>query len=214
MSGIPELIKINKNIEKQNEEIIRLLKKIAGEEENTETSEDDEKLKQYEKLLAFTPDLGELYIEDNSASKKEKVEKEPVENRFRIGSLLDTTIDVGEVYFIEERDIFKLSINNKETSIDNITGDSEANLFDLEELIANESIKNNVSLDDGTVILSSQHCEKLPEILKICVEQGASKVYMPLSASAQLVSAPPFLMDLIQFDFYKNEENLLEKLFE
>ena len=194
MSGIAELIKINKNIEKQNEEIIRLLKKIAGEEENTETSEDDEKLKQYEKLLAFTPDLGELYIEDNSASKKEKVEKEPVENRFRIGSLLDTTIDVGEVYFIEALDIF--------------------NLFDLEELIANESIKNNVSLDDGTVILSSQHCEKLPEILKICVEQGASKVYMPLSASAQLVSAPPFLMDLIQFDFYKNEENLLEKLFE
>ena len=34
MSELSELIKINKNIEKQNEEIIRLLKKIAGEEED------------------------------------------------------------------------------------------------------------------------------------------------------------------------------------
>lgn len=31
MSDLSELIKINKNIEAQNEEIIRLLKKIAGE---------------------------------------------------------------------------------------------------------------------------------------------------------------------------------------
>ncbi len=33
MSDLSELIKINKNIEAQNEEIIRLLKKIAGEED-------------------------------------------------------------------------------------------------------------------------------------------------------------------------------------
>ena len=33
MSDLSELIKINRNMEKQNEEIIRLLKKIAGEEE-------------------------------------------------------------------------------------------------------------------------------------------------------------------------------------
>lgn len=33
MSDLSELIKINRNIEKQNEEIIRLLKKIAGEKE-------------------------------------------------------------------------------------------------------------------------------------------------------------------------------------
>ena len=33
MSDLSELIKINRNIERQNEEIIRLLKKIAGEEE-------------------------------------------------------------------------------------------------------------------------------------------------------------------------------------
>ena len=35
MSDLSELIKIGKNIEAQNEEIIRLLKKIAGEEEKT-----------------------------------------------------------------------------------------------------------------------------------------------------------------------------------
>ena len=34
MSELSELIKINKNIEKQNEEIIRLLKIIAGEKDD------------------------------------------------------------------------------------------------------------------------------------------------------------------------------------
>ena len=35
MSDLSELIKISKNIEAQNEEIIRLLKKIVGEDEKT-----------------------------------------------------------------------------------------------------------------------------------------------------------------------------------
>ena len=36
MSELSELIEINRNIEKQNEEIIRLLKIIAKEEDETE----------------------------------------------------------------------------------------------------------------------------------------------------------------------------------
>ena len=37
-SDLSRLIEINKNIEKQNDEIIRLLKKIAGEEDSADKS--------------------------------------------------------------------------------------------------------------------------------------------------------------------------------
>ncbi len=202
MSELSQLIQINKNIEKQNEEIIRLLKIIASEkqEESEEVSD--------KPVL----DLGELYLEDDATFEVDKKEEE-IENTWRIGSLLDNSIGVGEVYFIEGEDIFKLSVKNNETTIDNLTGEGQPNMFNLEELLANESIKNNKSLEDGTVILSMEHSQNLPETLKICVEQGAKKVYMHLFASSQLVGAPQSLMELIKFDFYKNNEHLVEKLF-
>ena len=105
------------------------------------------------------------------------------------------------------------SIENNEITIDNLTGDGESSEFALQELIANESIKNNLSLEDGTVILSRQQCENLPEIMRVCVEQGAQKVYMPLSSSAQLVAAPHNLINYVRMDFYKNDDHLIEKLF-
>ena len=197
MSELTELIEIAKNIEKQNDEIIRLLRKIA-----------DEKESENKPII----DLGELYLSDDKIPEVER-ETPKIENRWRIGSLLDTTIDVGEVYFIEGGDIFKLSIENNETSLDNLTGDGEPSAFNLQELVANESINNNASLQDGTVILSMEQSQNLPETLKICVEQGAQKVYMPLFASAQLVGAPQSIMELVKLDFYKNNENLIEKLF-
>ena len=40
MSELSELIEINKNIERQNEEIIRLLKKIAGEQDELEAKKE------------------------------------------------------------------------------------------------------------------------------------------------------------------------------
>ena len=207
MSDLSELIKTTKNIEKQNAEIIRLLKKIAGEED------EEDKFLQYKSQLDYTPDFGELYISNSPSEVIEKEEPEEIENPLRIGSLLDNVIDVGEVYFIEEENIFKLTVKNNEISIDNLTGDGEPNEFALQELVANESINNNASLDDGTVILSPVHSQNLPETLRVCVEQGAKKVYMPLSASTQLVGAPQFLMNIVKMDFYKNEEHLIEKLF-
>ena len=201
MSELSELIEIAKSIEKQNDEIIRLLKKIADEKETEEPAQNRPII-----------DFGNLHLSKDETS-EEKKETPAIENRWRVGSLLDTTIDVGEVYFIEGGDIYKLSIENNETSLDNLTGNGEPNEFNLQEIVANESINNNASLQDGTVILSMEQSQNLPETLKICVEQGAQKVYMPLFASAQLVGAPQFIMDLVKLDFYKNNENLIEKLF-
>ena len=201
MSELSELIEIAKSIEKQNDEIIRLLKKIADEKETEEPAQNRPII-----------DFGNLHLSKDETS-EEKKETPAIENRWRVGSLLDTTFDVGEVYFIEGGDIYKLSIENNETSLNNLTGSGKPNEFNLQELVANESISNNASLQDGTVILSMEQSQNLPETLKICVEQGAQKVYIPLFASAQLVSAPQFIMDLVKLDFYKNNENLIEKLF-
>lgn len=202
MSELSELIEIAKNIERQNDEIIRLLKKIAGESEGERPKGDS--------VLDLTPNFGELFLSYKDEEPAEEVE---LDDSYRIGSLLDNEIDVGEVYYIEGADIFKLSINNNEISIDNLTSDAEPIEFALQEMIANESIKNNASLEDGTVILSSQQCQNLPETMRICVEQGARKVYIPLFASAQLVGAPQNLINYVKMDFYKNDDHLIDKLF-
>ena len=75
MSELSELIQINKNIEQQNREIIRLLKVIAGEDD----------------------DYVELTVPDDAP----KV-------------TLDEASEVGEVYFIEDKNVFKLSIKNND----------------------------------------------------------------------------------------------------
>ena len=206
MSDLSELIEIAKNIEKQNDEIIRLLKKIAGEEA------ENEKLAEYKSLLNNSIDFGQLNFQNDKVTPAEEEVKE-VENTYQIGTLLENDPDIGEVYFIEGENIFKLSIKNNERSIDNLTGDGQPNEFNLQEQIANESIKNNMSLEDCTVILSREQSQNLPETLRISLEQGAKKIYLPLYASAQLVGAPQNLMEIIKFDFYKTEEELLEKLF-
>lgn len=189
MSELSQLIQINKNIEKQNEEIIRLLKKIANEAEDEEIKESAEE------------ELNEEYLDENTLF------------RYGVDKSIEGEMAAGEVYFIEDKNMFKLSVDKNNITIDNLTGSAKPNSFALEQLIANESMKNNVSLEDGTVIISLDNSNNLAESLKICVEQSAKKVFIPVSASTQLIGAPQQIMQLIKLDVYKNEENLIEKLF-
>ena len=189
MSELSQLIQINKNIEKQNEEIIRLLKIIANEAEDEEIEESAEE------------ELNEEYLDENTLF------------RYGVGKSIEGKMGVGEVYFIEDKNMFKLSVDKNNTAIDNLTGSAKPSSFALEQLIANESMKNNVSLEDGTVIISLDNSNNLAESLKICVEQSAKKVFIPVSASTQLIGAPQQIMQLVKLDVYKNEENLIEKLF-
>ena len=188
MSELSQLIQINKNIEKQNEEIIRLLKIIANEAEDEEIEESIEE------------ELNEEYLDENTLF------------RYGVGKSIEGKMGVGEVYFIEDKNMFKLSVDKNNTAIDNLTGSAKPSSFALEQLIANESMKNNVSLEDGTVN-SLDNSNNLAESLKICVEQSAKKVFIPVSASTQLIGAPQQIMQLVKLDVYKNEENLIEKLF-
>lgn len=189
MSELSQLIQINKNIEKQNEEIIRLLKIIANEAEDEEIKESAEE------------ELNEEYLDENTLF------------RYGVDKSIEGEMAAGEVYFIEDKNMFKLSVDENNITIDNLTGSAKPNSFALEKLIANESMKNNVSLEDGTVIISLDNSNNLAESLKICVEQSAKKVFIPVSASTQLIGAPQQIMQLIKLDVYKNEENLIEKLF-
>ena len=189
MSELSQLIQINKNIEKQNEEIIRLLKIIANEAEDEEIKESAEE------------ELNEEYLDENTLF------------RYGVDKSIEGEMAAGEVYFIEDKNMFKLSVDKNNITIDNLTGSAKPNSFALEKLIANESMKNNVSLEEGTVIISLDNSNNLAESLKICVEQSAKKVFIPVSASTQLIGAPQQIMQLIKLDVYKNEENLIEKLF-
>ena len=181
MSELSELIKINKNIQEQNEEIIRLLKIIAGEG-----------MPSYVKMPSAIP---EGFDE--------------VEHK----SLLETSPEIGEVYFVEGENVFRLSIRNDETIVDNLNGNEEVDDFALQEMVANESVRRNLSLDDNTVILSKENSLNLPLALKVCYEEGAKNVFIPWYAMTQLVGAPENLMTLMKIYFYKTEEELIDILF-
>ena len=195
MSELSELIRVNKNIEKQNEEIIRLLKIIA--------KESDEKV---DKPLNDT-DFVIPYVQmPSDESKHFDVSGSDLDN------VLEDSLGVGEVFFVED-DAFKLSIKNNEITIDNLTGEGECINSGLIELVANESIKNNQCLDEGTVIITEASNGKLPQTMKICIDRGAKKAYIPWKQSMELLNAPQKLQEMIQLDLYRNEEHLIEKLF-
>lgn len=188
MSELSQLIEINRNIEKQNEEIIRLLRIIANEKESSNE----------------TPTVEIPYVAPPTAE---------IRTDFEEGSLLDQTLEVGEVLFIEDENIFKLTIKNNEISINNLTGSHDPNDYSLQEFVANESVRLNQQIQPSTVILTKEQSQKLAETLKISVMQGAEKVYVPIFSMGQLVGAPQELMELIKIDFYRTEEELIDKLF-
>lgn len=187
MSELSELIRINKSIENQNKEIIRLLKIIAGEADYADRS-------------------GYVYPEF-------KEETPEVEDKFEeFENLLDNEIAVGEVYFMDG-DIYKYSVENNEGVIDNLMGGEVTTNFNAVEKISNESISRNESIDDGTVILTNSSKGNLPKTLEICHEQGAKKVFIPWDQMMELLGAPDTLQRILKLNFYKNDDQLIEKLF-
>ena len=128
MSDLSELIRIGKNIEAQNEEIIRLLKKISGEEEKT--------LNIVENQLKPFPenpfDFSTLGYDDLDDEEEEIVDVFEVETPH-----FEDSLDIGEVYFMEDFNPFKITIKNNELIIDNFDGSHEASDYYLAELVAN-----------------------------------------------------------------------------
>lgn len=205
MSDLSELIKINKNIESQNEEIIRLLKKIAGEEDKTPTNVVENQLKPYPENPFDFSTLGYDDFDDEEEEIDVIIE---VENPH-----FDNPLDIGEVYFMEDFNPFKISIKNNKLVIENFDGSHEANDYYLAELVANELVKNNKCFDKSTVILPESVIENLPLTLEKCIAEGAKKVYGPWKSMMELLNAPQYLQTKLQLDFYKTEDHLIERVF-
>ncbi|MDO5814378.1 MAG: hypothetical protein Q4Q18_01970 [Methanobrevibacter sp.] len=186
MSQLDELIRINKSIENQNREIIRLLKIIAGESD-------------------FVDRSGYVFPEFEEP-------EEIYEYADEFNSLLDVECDVGEVYFIDG-DIYKLSVENNEKVIDNLMGDAESINFKVAEVVCDESIKRNQSIGDATVILTDSSKGNLPQTLKLCHEQDAQRVFVPWDQMMELLGAPDTLQRILKLNFYRTEEDLVEKIF-
>lgn len=204
MSDLSELIRIGKNIEAQNEEIIRLLKKISGEEEKT--------LNIVENQLKPFPenpfDFSTLGYDDLDDKEDEIVDVFEVETPH-----FEDSLDIGEVYFMEDFNPFKITIKNNELIIDNFDGSHEASDYYLAELVANELVKNNKVFDESTVILPESVIGNLPLTLEKCMGEGAKKVYGPWKSMIELLNAPPYLQTKLQLDFYKTENHLIERVF-
>jgi len=186
MSELSELIRINRNIENQNKEIIRLLKIIANEG-------------------TFADKSGYVYPDFMDNDDEVIVSSE-------FSGLLEVSPDVGEVYFVDG-DIFKYTVKNNEVTIDNLMGDEDSVNFNVAESIANESVNRNQSLDDSTVILTDSSKGNLPKTLQLCHEQGAEKVFIPMNQMLELVGAPDTLQRILKLNFYRSTEELIEKLF-
>ncbi|MEE0024247.1 hypothetical protein [Methanobrevibacter sp.] len=205
MSDLSELIKINKNIEAQNEEIIRLLKKIAGEEDIAPKNIAENQLKPFPENPFDFSTLGYDDFDDEEEEIDVIIE---VENPH-----FDDSLDVGEVYFMEDFNPYKISIVNNEVIIDNFDGSYKARDYYLAELVANELVKNNKCFDESTVILPESVMENLPLTLEKCIAEGAKKVYGPWKSMMELLNAPQYLQTKLQLDFYKTEDHLIERVF-
>ncbi len=209
MSELSELIEINKNIEKQNEEIIRLLKKIAGEEDLKQTVSNE--VKQMMRAYPENPfDFSTLAYGDEDEDEDEEV---PNINFDTDNPHFEDSLEVGEVYFMEGENLFKISVKNNETIIENLDGSADPLDYSMAEIVANELASKNQSFDVSTVILPDSVIGTLPIALERCIAEGAKKVYGPWKSLMELLNAPGYLQTKLQLDFYKSEEHLLERVF-
>lgn len=209
MSDLSELIEINRNIEKQNEEIIRLLKKIAGEGEKSVKADVLNQMKPIPENPFDFSTLGYDDLKDDASEENLEVQS-PVEVET---PHFEDPLDVGEIYFMEEQTPFKISLINNEIIIDNFNTSAEASDYSLAEMIVNELAQKNKSFDESTVILPESVIGNLPLTLEQCIGEGAKKVYGPWKSMMELLNAPPYLQTELQLDFYKTEEHLLERVF-
>ena len=189
MSDLSELIKINKNIEAQNEEIIRLLKKIAGEKENTANASQNQKPIPENPFDFSTLGYNDLKDDEEMVEAKDVIEVD--EPHF------EDSLGVGEVYFMEAQKPFKISIENNELIIDNFDSSSEASDYYLAEVVVNEMIERDISFDESTVILPESVIGNLPLTLEQCIAEGAKKVFGPWKSMMELLKSNLFQENLV-----------------
>ena len=208
---LDKLIELNERIVKQNDEIIDLLKKLNGTEDDANPQEEIELPKEDDE----TPvkEVGEFFA-------AEVLDKGEV---LFVANSQDNQIDIYKLC-VEKSDELKASppqIENEirnnfddinyEITLDNLTGNSLTTQFKVPLIAAIESLNNDSLIPSNACILDDESFLNLPDILRIAIENGAGTVYLSMKNAVSVLQAPPMIMDYLTF--YKNNDDLFEKLF-
>lgn len=233
------IVSQNEKLIAQNDRIIRLLSKLTGDDEKVGMPNLDVVVGEDGKVIVgenLTDSAG-----DTTPSKpKEQIidEKSDIIEDDE-DYLLDFDLDAGEVLFVSNSsdggiDIYKLSVKasdefkvvpdeiqseieseigsvNNEIIIENLTGDGTTSQFKVPLLVAFESFNQDIPIDSNRVILDDETFDNLPEILRVAIENGAKKVHLSLKNAMATLGAPPMIVNYLEF--YKNREQIFEKLF-
>jgi hypothetical protein len=230
-----DIVSQNKTLIAQNDKIIRLLTKLTGDNNNAininaVVGENGE--------VVIGENLTSPHKNDEASVKQKEIIEEKSEIANDNGTVLDLELVSGEVLFVSnssdgEIDIYKLSVKscdefnvipneiqseiedeigivNNEITIENLTGNGMTSQFKVPLLVAFESFNQDLPIDSSTVILDDEIFDNLPEILRISIENGASKVYLSLKNAMAILNAPPMITNYLEF--YKTREHILEKL--
>ena len=192
-----QLITLNKKIIKQNNKIISQNNKIISKIENI--NEDNSSNEDFNGFMSVIESLNH---------NDENFEKVLVEN----------DLDIGEVYFSNDCEIYKLKDDGCEVVIENIVGSNKTTKTKLTSLIANESLKSNKAIMSNTIILgninddnSIEKLDNISEVLKSCFENGMENILLPFSATADLLYASQELLTTLNLVFYKTPSEAVEK---
>lgn len=207
---LDKLIELNERIVSQNDEIINLLKQFNSSDEEI-TFEDDESPEEESETAAkevnefFTNghlDEGEVLFVANSQDNQIDIYK------IALKKSEELVISPSQ---IENEILNNFDDLNYEITLENLTGNSLTSQFKLPLLVAIESINNNQVIQSNICILDDESFINLPDILRVAIENKAEKVYLSMKNSIAVLQAPPMIMDYLSF--YKNKEDLFEKLF-
>ncbi|MEE0025327.1 hypothetical protein [Methanobrevibacter sp.] len=207
---IDKLIELNEKIVSQNDEIINLLKQLnSSDEEITADTELPE-----EKSEAITKEVNEYFNNGDLDEGEVLFVANSQDNQIDIYKL---GVKKSDELIISPSQIEKEILNNfddlnYEITLENLTGNGLTSQFKVPLLVAIESINNNQAIQSNICVLDDESFINLPDLLRVAIENKAENVYLPMKNSIAVIQAPPMIMDYLSF--YKNNDDLLEQLFE
>lgn len=197
-----KLISQNKLLIEQNNEIIALIKKEFSSDDKSEIVEEED--------FVFDCELGvgEVLTVASSLNNDLNIYKISVScsNQFSVNP-------VGVESYVEKY-LNGFDDKNFNITVDNLTGYDTTTLFNVPFIIAIESLNRNIPIQLGVCILDSSvqdNINNLSEILRISIENGANKIFLPLKSAMGVVHAPPQLLN--QLVFYKKIDDIIGELF-
>ncbi len=195
-----KIISQNKILIKQNNEIIDLIKKYPIAEGNAVEEDVD--------IFNSKMDVGEVLTVAPSINNELNIYKVSVSPSSQL------TVKPHDIEECVERYLDDFDSNEFNVMLDNLIGNDSTVQFNISFLVALESLNRNTPIGSGVCILGNSDQEditNLPEVLRIAMENGAEKIFLPLKSAISVVHAPQKLLNYLVF--YKKVEDIFDKLF-